>query len=122
MNEPETIKIDDVEYVKAGNATRLAKQVDGMDYVIVRSRDAGCFAGYLECQTGAEVKLINARRLWYWNGAASLSQLATDGVANPKECKFPCEVSNIRVLGVCEIIMATEKSRESIKGVPVWKK
>lgn len=91
-----------------------------MRYVIVRTYSAGVFAGYLESRNGKEVILKNARRLWYWSGAASLSQLAMEGVKKPNDCKFPCEVDKIELLEAIEIIDATEKARESIKEVPIW--
>ena len=75
MNKPEIIKIDDVEYVRA-DTSKPAEKDDGMEYVVVRSCDAGCFAGYLKKKEGGEVTLKRARRLWYWDGASSLSQLA----------------------------------------------
>jgi hypothetical protein len=46
--------------------------------VIVRTYTAGVFMGDLESRTGQEVVLTNARRIWYWSGAASLSQLAME--------------------------------------------
>lgn len=95
---------------------------ENMKYVIVRTYSAGVFAGYLESYgKDKEVNLINARRLWYWDGAASLSQLAMEGVSKPENCKFPCEVSEIKLMEAIEIITATEKARLSIFGVPVWK-
>lgn len=90
-------------------------------YVIVRSGDAGVFAGYLHNADGDWVELKNARRLWYWEGAASLSELAMKGVSEPSKCKFPCEVGFVKIIGVCEIIDATDKCRKSIKSVPEWK-
>ena len=59
------------------------------DYVIVRTYSAGVFAGTLIKKEGNEVEMHNARRLWYWDGAASLSQLAEEGVKKPENCKFP---------------------------------
>jgi hypothetical protein len=59
--------------------------------------------------------------MWYWDGAASLSQLATDGTTKPLNCKFPCEVDRVELLQVIEIIPITEKAKESISGVPIWK-
>lgn len=91
-------------------------------YVIVRTYSAGVFAGTLESRTGREVVLINARRLWYWDGAASLSQLAVDGTSKPQNCKFPCEVSRVELLEVIEILDVTKKAQESIAAVPIWAK
>jgi len=92
------------------------------EYVIARTYSAGVFAGTLEWKKGKEAKLTNARRLWYWNGAASLSQLAMDGVSKPEECKFPCEVDIVLLTEVIELLKPTKKSIESIKGVPIWTK
>ena len=91
-----------------------------MKYVIVRTYSAGVFAGYLKSREGQEVTLINARRIWYWDGAASLSQLAMEGTSKPEKCKFPCEVNEILLLQAIEIIDVTEKSEKSIKSVPIW--
>lgn len=123
MNQPEVIKIDDIEYIRKDSVGEKAQALDGMDYVIIRSYDAGCFAGYLksESEDGQKVELVNARRLWYWSGASSLSQLAMEGVKNPDDCKFPCEVNSIKIMKVCEIIPATEKARKNITKVKVWK-
>ena len=89
--------------------------------MIVRTYSAGVFAGFLESRNGREVVMREARRLWYWSGAASLSQLAVDGVRNPSECKFPVPVGVIELLEAIEILYATEVARKSIEGVPIWK-
>jgi hypothetical protein len=89
-------------------------------YVIVRTYSAGVFAGTLESRNGREVVLSDARRLWYWKGAASLSQLAVDGVKYPHECKFPIPVPRVELLEAIEILYVTPKARESIAMVPVW--
>ena len=114
------IQINGVSYVPKDSQEEMAKCVDNMPYVIIRTYSAGVFAGWLASRNGQEVKLINARRLWYWDGAASLSQLAVDGVKKPQTCKFPCEVSEIELTQAIEIISVTEKARKSIQGVSVW--
>lgn len=91
-----------------------------MKYVICRTYSAGVFAGELESRNGQEVVLRNARRLWYWSGAASLSQMAMEGTKNPTECKFPCEVDRVELLQAIEILDVTEKAQKSIKEVPIW--
>lgn len=92
-----------------------------MEYVIVRTYSAGVFAGYLESREGKEAVIKNARRLWYWDGAASLSQLSVDGVSKPENCKFPCEVEKVILTEVIEILLCTEKAKESIANVKIWK-
>lgn len=91
-------------------------------YVIVRTNMAGVFAGTLEKKNGKEVTLSKARRLWYWDGAASLSQLAMEGVSKPENCKFPCEVDKVVLLDVIEILNVTAKARKNIAGVPIWQR
>ena len=88
---------------------------------IVRTDRAGVFFAEITSRNGSEAELKNARRLWYWNGAASLSQLATEGVTKPRDCKFTVTVDSCTVLGVIEIIPCTEKAVKSINNVPVWK-
>jgi hypothetical protein len=90
-------------------------------YVIVRTYSAGVFAGTIESRNGKEVVMRNARRLWYWDGASSLSQLAMEGVKKPENCKFPCEIARIELTEAIEIIDCTEEAKQSIAGVPVWK-
>lgn len=114
------ISINGVSYVPKNNEEHKAESLDGMVYSIVRTYTAGVFAGYVASRNGQEVVVKNARRLWYWDGAASLSQLAVDGVKKPKTCKFPCEVPSIELLQVIEIIPCSEKARKSIASVGVW--
>jgi hypothetical protein len=91
-------------------------------YVIVRTYSAGVFAGFLKSKKGQEVVLTTARRLWYWSGAASLSQLSVDGVSDPKNCKFPVAVPEVTLLQAIEILPTSVKAKKSIEGVPVWSK
>lgn len=91
------------------------------DYVIVRTTSAGVFAGILTKKDGMEVTLKNARRLWYWDGAASLSQLAVEGVSKPQNCKFPREVPSVILTQAIEILPVTKTARKSIERVAIWK-
>jgi len=89
--------------------------------VMVRSSDAGVFYGELVERDGSTVTLRGARRVWKWEGAASLSELATKGTAKPYECKFPARTSGEHIiLGVCEVIPVTAAALASLDAVPVW--
>jgi len=92
-----------------------------MEYKIVRTYSGGVFAGYVESRNGKEVIMRDARRLWYWSGAASLSQLAMEGTSKPNDCKFPIAVDRVELLEAIEILDVTPKAKESICLVPVWK-
>ena len=94
--------------------------------VVIRSYGAGVFYGTL---TEAEptddkytVELTDARRLWYWDGAASITQLAAEGVTAPNNCKFTMRSESVVVTSVIEIHKATEKAIKSIEAVKEWKR
>jgi hypothetical protein len=90
------------------------------DYVIVRTTSAGAFAGVLNTREGQAVLLTDARRLWYWEGAASLSEMAMRGVSKPEQCKFPMPVKEVVLMEPIEIILCTDRARRSIENVPEW--
>ena len=121
--EKDKIIVDGVEYVRADSiqSNALATELDWMPYCMVRTYSAGVFAGYVESREGKEATLRNARRIWYWDGAASLSQLATDGTSKPGKCKFPCPVDSVTLTEVIEIIPITKRAKKSIEEVAVWK-
>ena len=90
-------------------------------YVIVRGDRSGVFAGTLVSNEGQKVVLSHCRRLWYWSGAASISQIANDGVKNPRNCKFTVTVNSIVILDAIEIIPTTTSAEKNVKAVPEWK-
>lgn len=118
MAYPKSITIDGVVFVPQ---SEMAEDEELGKYVIVRTCSAGVFAGYLESRKGQEVVLRKARRIWYWDGAASLSQLAMEGTKKPENCKFPCEVERVELLQSIEILDCTKEAQKSIMEVKVWK-
>lgn len=92
---------------------------------IIRADRAGVFFGTVseinDTPSGREVVLKDSRRLWYWSGAASISQIAVDGVKEPDECKFTVSVPEMAVCQVIEIIPCSEKAIRCIESVRVWK-
>lgn len=114
------IVVNGIEYIRADSVSAVAHNCDGLEYCMVRSKSAGVFAGYLESRDGKEVVLRNARRIWYWSGAASLSELARRGTSDKANCKFPCAVDKVTLLEAIEIIPITEEAKKSIDEVPEW--
>ena len=107
----------DVDVLKIKEKNMIGK------YVLVRGDRSGIFTGTLEKQEGndgRQITLRNVRRLWYWDGAASISHIAKYGVNKPENCKFPVENEIIKILDTIEIIECTEESKKSIEKVPVW--
>ena len=95
-----------------------------MQKSIIRTYSAGVFFGEVINQentpAGVIVTIKDCRRIWYWNGAASLSELAMSGVKRDGS-KFSVVVPEMVVAGAIEIIPCTDKAVESIENVPVWK-
>ena len=86
-------------------------------YVVVRCRDAGVHAGYLESHEGRECVLRDARRLWYWKPTkgAFLSAVASYGLNN--DSKVGCPV-RIHLTENCEIIECSPEAAASIISQP----
>lgn len=117
--------IDGVTYVPKETAQKLAQSCSGLQAVLIRSVHSGVHFGFLKSKedtaAGRIVTLAKSRRVWYWKGAASLSQMAVDGVNCPNDCKFTVEVETIEVTNVIEVLPLTEKAHENLKNVKVWK-
>lgn len=96
-------------------------KIDKEQKYIVRSIEAGVFYGNITEKEGCEVTMKNARCLWYWCGAASLNQLAEEGVKYPEDCKFTMPVEEVVITNACEIIGCSEQAIKCIDGVEVWK-
>lgn len=91
------------------------------EYSIIRTESAGVHFGKITRREGKEVELVDARRIWYWEGAASLSQMAVSGVSKPKTCKFSVTVPHILLTEAIEIIVCTQVATKCILEVPEWK-
>ena len=94
--------------------------------VIIRADRAGVFYGTLaEVESNGDklqVALTDLRRLWYWDGACSLTQLAEEGTKKPDKCKFTIRQASAVIIGVIEILPCTEAACESIEQVEEWKR
>ena len=92
--------------------------------VIIRAKSAGVFFGEIKNRentlAGVCVTMTNCRRLWYWEGAASLSELAMNGVKYGPRCKFTVIVPEMEIMDIIEIIPCTEKAVKSIESVKIW--
>lgn len=80
------IEINGEIFIKKLSLPILA-QKNNKKCVLIRSYDAGVHFGFLEKEennlNGKTVVLSKTRRAYYWDGAASLSQMALEGVNAP---------------------------------------
>lgn len=82
-------------------------------YVVVRTYSAGVHVGELVSRVGKEVELANARRVWSWQGANTLHEIASAGVG--KGSKVSESVASIVLTEAIEILIATEAARTVIE-------
>jgi hypothetical protein len=121
------INVNGVDYVRKDALAAVGTDGDtrGLPCVLIRSYAAGVHFGYLESEkfteAGKVVVLRNSRRAWYWKGAASLSQMAVEGVKNPGDCKFSMAVDSNEIVNVIETIPLTSKAVLNLYGVAIWK-
>lgn len=88
--------------------------------VLVRTKSAGVHFGTLVSDPGIEITLEKSQRIWYWSGAATLSQLAMDGIGNPANSKITMSVNSIFLTGVIEIIPMSKKSIINFSKIKPW--
>lgn len=124
--EMEIMNINGIEYVKKEYLEnmpncKLAEMVDGMPFVCVRTYSAGVHFGYLKSRNGKEVELVNSIRVYYWEGACSLSELATNGSSKIDKCKYSVTVPHIILTEAIEIIDVTEKAKLQMENAKRWK-
>lgn len=119
MNNPKTITIDDIKYVREDSIEKNVAMND-KDYVIIRTYSAGVHAGYLKSRNRKEVILLNSRRIWKWTGASSLSELAIKGSSNIDGCKIPCVLPRIILTEAIEIIQCSQIAKSQIEGAKEW--
>jgi hypothetical protein len=125
------MKIKDQEITINGDVYVLKESLSkkepesGLQCVLIRAKYAGVHFGYLKTSeftlSGKVVVLVSTRRVWYWDGAASLSQMALDGVSKPDKCKFSVQLETNEIVDVIETIPLTEKAKDNLYKVAVWK-
>ena len=78
--------------------------------VIVRTYSAGVHYGTLKSIDGKVAILADARRIWYWEGAFTLSAIATAGLN--KKSKLSVAVPEIMLTEAIEVIPVSEKAEK----------
>lgn len=102
-------------------APRPAKPTAG--YHLVRADKAGVFVGRIVRRDDDHgiIELEDSRRIWYWSGACTISDLALHGVTRPPECRFPPAIPKGHIIrDYSETIPMTEEAMASIHGVVDW--
>ena len=89
---------------------------------IIRTYASGVHFGELVSQSGRQVELKNARRLWRWDAAPhgiSLSEVATHGPVGSRS-KICCVVPEMSILDGLEVIPCTDEAVDVIEAAKVY--
>lgn len=91
---------------------------------IVRCYSAGVFFGEVRevsnDANGLNVRLGNARKVWYWDGAAAVEQLSQDGCN--ERSKITVTVPDLVVANAVQIIPCADKAIANIEAKAEWKR
>lgn len=91
----------------------MAKQNPKTKYVVVRTYSAGVHVGELVDRREKEVDLANARRLWRWQGANTLNEVANHGVGTGSNVSEP--VQAITLTEAIEVISCTDEAEKNLR-------
>lgn len=102
-------------------ATRKTTKSAKRPYVIVRCYGAGVHAGELVSIKDEHVTLVNSRRIWRWDGAASLSELAVYGSRKPEGCRIAVQLDRVDLLDAKEIDYCQPEGEKFLREVAPWR-
>jgi hypothetical protein len=85
--------------------------------VIVRTYSSEVHYGHLVSRRGREVRLTGSRRIQYWTGALSCSELATRGPSAGSRIGDPISVTLTEAI---EIIDCAPDAAGAIESYPRW--
>lgn len=97
-------------------------KINENQYYIVRTDRAGVFFGKIKEASHDEVTMTDVRKLWHWDGACAVEQIALEGVKKPNNCNFTVVVPEMVVFDPIQVIPCTDEAAEILSKVAVWKR
>jgi hypothetical protein len=98
---------------------------DPNQFYIIRADKAGVFMAKIENIENGAALCNSVRRLYYWEGALDVTQIAANGVTRPQSCKFSVQMGEedkSTIFNLIEFHPASEKAIASIQSVKEWTK
>jgi hypothetical protein len=97
----------------------ITKNKEGKTLCVVRTYSAGVFYGWVnyEDADGFNIEIFEAVRIWKWDGAFTLSEVATNGVKQTENCKFGVELPVVKINRWIELIPMSEKAITSLNKI-----
>lgn len=90
-------------------------------YYIVRSDRAGVFFGKIKERSHDEVTMTDVRKIFYWEGACAVEELAMNGTKKPDKCKITVEIPEMVIADPIQVIACTNDATKCLREVKVWK-
>ena len=88
--------------------------------IIARIDRAGVFHGTLDYIDGEIVRLKDARRIYYWNGALSVTDIAAKGITGGK-VTIPITTVEFMSDKIVELNECSAEATKSIEAIRPWK-
>ena len=102
-----------IKHKKSASKKTTAKK---LPYVVVRTYSAGVHVGEMKSRKGREVVLVNARRLWKWCGAFTLSEVAVEGIKDGS--KPSVSVPEVVLTEAIEVIATSPAAEKILREFP----
>jgi hypothetical protein len=88
--------------------------------IIARIDRAGVFHGTLDHIDNDIMRLKDARRIYYWNGALSVTDMAANGITGGK-VTVPVTTVEFMSDKIVELNECSEEASKSIEAIKPWK-
>jgi hypothetical protein len=89
---------------------------------IVRTDRAGVFYGEVKSKTKDAIVMTNVRKIFYWNGACAVEELALNGTKLPNDCKLTVTIPEMEIASPIQIIPCSKESVKILNSIAIWKK
>ncbi len=89
---------------------------------IVRTDRAGVFYGEIKSKTKNSITMTNVRKIFYWDGACAVEELALNGTSKPNNCKLTVIIPEMEIASPIQILPCSKNSVEILNAIPIWKK
>lgn len=96
--------------------------IEMSNFVLVRTESAGVHVGIVKDyndETGV-ITLTQSRRIHYWKGACSCTEIALNGIADTADSRIALILPIIKLRGWIEIIPMTKKAAKCLMEAPTW--
>ena len=119
------MKLGDLAAVISGLAALQSPQTPSGIYdfsigkpVLIRTYSSGVHFGTLAQRAGDEALLLNAKRIWKWEGAFTLSEIANNGISDGKISEA---VSELLIKQVIEVIPLSANSFKNLNEQKIFR-